>query len=134
VGRSESSGQTGHSRHGLSAGAGAMVGGFHEAQTAMTRRSKEFFHEGKYAAEVPVELIEDDMAWSPYLSPEDVRKARRGSPGAAARRSCGGVEARPGIRVEAGGGGATVARARRQERAIILKRELSLLFSGLAQS
>jgi hypothetical protein len=40
----------------------------------MTRKSKEFFHEGKYAAEVPVDLIEDDTAWSPYLSPEDVRK------------------------------------------------------------
>jgi hypothetical protein len=40
----------------------------------MTRPSKEFIHEGKFAAEVPVELIEDDSAWSPYLSPEDVSK------------------------------------------------------------
>ncbi len=39
-----------------------------------TRKSKKFIHEGKYAAEVPVELIEDDTAWSPYLSPEEVRK------------------------------------------------------------
>jgi hypothetical protein len=39
-----------------------------------TRKSKKFIHEGKYAAEVPVELIEDDTAGSPYLSPEDVRK------------------------------------------------------------
>ena len=39
-----------------------------------TRKSQEFIHEGKYAAEVPVELIEDDTAWSPYLSPEEVRK------------------------------------------------------------
>lgn len=39
-----------------------------------TRQSKEFIHEGKYATEVPVELIEDDTAWSPYLSPDDVRK------------------------------------------------------------
>jgi hypothetical protein len=39
-----------------------------------TRKSKKFVHEGKYAAEVPVELIEDDTAWSPYLSPDDVRK------------------------------------------------------------
>jgi hypothetical protein len=38
------------------------------------RKLTEFVHEGKYAAEVPVELIEDDTAWSPYLSPEDVRK------------------------------------------------------------
>lgn len=40
----------------------------------MTRKRLEFIHEGKYAAEVPVELIEDDTAWSPYLSPDDVRK------------------------------------------------------------
>jgi hypothetical protein len=40
----------------------------------MIRSSKEFIHEGKYAAEVPVELIEDDSAWSPYLSPEDVAR------------------------------------------------------------
>jgi hypothetical protein len=40
----------------------------------MTRKSKEFIHEGKYCAEVPVELIEDDTAWSPYLTPDDVRK------------------------------------------------------------
>jgi hypothetical protein len=40
----------------------------------MTRTSIELIHEGKYAAEVPVELIEDDTAWSPYLSPADVKK------------------------------------------------------------
>lgn len=40
----------------------------------MTRKSRELIHEGKYAAEVPVELIENDTAWSPYLSPEETRK------------------------------------------------------------
>lgn len=40
----------------------------------MTRTSRELIREGKYAAEVPVELIDDDTAWSPYLSPEDVGK------------------------------------------------------------
>ena len=40
----------------------------------MTRKSIKLIHEGKYAAEVPIELIEDDTAWSPYLSPEEVRK------------------------------------------------------------
>ena len=40
----------------------------------MTRKSKELIHEGKYAAEVPVELIEDDTAWSPYLSADEARK------------------------------------------------------------
>ena len=39
-----------------------------------TRKRTKLIHEGKYAAEVPVELIEDDTAWSPNLSPEDVRK------------------------------------------------------------
>jgi hypothetical protein len=38
------------------------------------RQSKKFIREGKYAAEVPVELIEDHTAWSPYLSPQEVRK------------------------------------------------------------
>jgi hypothetical protein len=40
----------------------------------MIRKSSKYVHEGKYAAEVPVELIEDDTAWSPYLSPDDARK------------------------------------------------------------
>jgi hypothetical protein len=39
-----------------------------------TRKSIKLIHEGKYAAEVPVELIEDDAAWSPYLTPSDVTK------------------------------------------------------------
>ena len=40
----------------------------------MTRKSTKLIHEGRYAAEVQVELIEDDTAWSPYLSPGDVTK------------------------------------------------------------
>lgn len=42
-----------------------------KAKTTMTRRSKKFIREGRYAAEVSVELIEDDTAWSPYLSPDE---------------------------------------------------------------
>jgi hypothetical protein len=38
------------------------------------RRSKEFVREGRYAAEVAVDLIEDNAAWSPYLSPRDAQK------------------------------------------------------------
>ena len=30
--------------------------------------------EGEYVAEVPVELIEDDTGWSPYLSMDDAKK------------------------------------------------------------
>jgi hypothetical protein len=40
----------------------------------MTRTRTKLIREGKYAAEVPVALIEDDTAWSPYLSPDDARK------------------------------------------------------------
>jgi hypothetical protein len=38
------------------------------------RESIKLAHENGYAAEVPVELIEDDTAWSSYLSPDNVRK------------------------------------------------------------
>lgn len=58
----------------------------------MTRLHKKLVHEGEYAAEVEVELIESDEGWSPYLSLEDaerldqVREAfRRGDIGAASR-------------------------------------------------
>jgi hypothetical protein len=40
----------------------------------MSRKRTKLVHEGKYAAEVVVDLIEDNTAWSPYLSAEDVRK------------------------------------------------------------
>ena len=32
---------------------------------------KKYIHEGKFAAEVTVELLETDEEWSPYLSLED---------------------------------------------------------------
>jgi hypothetical protein len=58
----------------------------------MRRNTIKIVHEGKYAAEVPVGLIEDEGGWSPYLSLEDatkldaVRKAlREGDVAAAAR-------------------------------------------------
>ena len=40
----------------------------------MKRKTIEFVHVGKYAAEVPVELIEEEGGWSPYLTPEDAFK------------------------------------------------------------
>jgi hypothetical protein len=51
-----------------------MVGGFHEAKQVMNRKTVELVHEGKFAAEVPVELIEEEGGWSPYFSIEDARK------------------------------------------------------------
>jgi hypothetical protein len=38
------------------------------------RRHTKFVREGSYAAEVDIELIEDDNGWSPYLSLDDARK------------------------------------------------------------
>ncbi len=40
----------------------------------MKRKTIELIREGKYAAEVPVELIEEDGGWSPYFSLEDAKK------------------------------------------------------------
>jgi hypothetical protein len=40
----------------------------------MRRKTTEFVQEGRYAAEVPVELIEEEGGWSPYFSMEDARK------------------------------------------------------------
>jgi hypothetical protein len=51
-----------------------MVTGLLEAQDAMTRTKVELVREGKYAAEVSIELIEEEGGWSPYLSLDDARK------------------------------------------------------------
>ena len=39
-----------------------------------TRLKKKLIHVGLYAAEVDVELLEDETGWSPYLSLEDANK------------------------------------------------------------
>jgi hypothetical protein len=51
-----------------------MVAGLHASEDAMTRQTIKLIHEGKYAAEIPVELIEDETGWSPYLSLADAHK------------------------------------------------------------
>ncbi len=38
------------------------------------RRQTKFIHEGPYAAEVEVDLIETEEGWSPYLSLADAEK------------------------------------------------------------
>ena len=38
------------------------------------RRRVKHVYEGRYVAEIDVELIEDDTGWSPYLAPEDACK------------------------------------------------------------
>ena len=41
----------------------------------MTKRPHtKIIHEGQYAAEVEVQLIDSDEGWSPYLSLEDTEK------------------------------------------------------------
>jgi hypothetical protein len=40
----------------------------------MNRATIKLIHEGRYAAEVPIELIEDETGWSPYLSVEAAKK------------------------------------------------------------
>jgi hypothetical protein len=35
------------------------------------RKRSKYVHEGRYVAEVDVELLEDEAGWSPYLSVED---------------------------------------------------------------
>jgi hypothetical protein len=40
----------------------------------MTRKVNKLIHEGKYVAEVSVELIDEPGGWSPYLSIEDVER------------------------------------------------------------
>ncbi len=40
----------------------------------MGRRFRKLVHEGDYAAEVDVEMIDSDEGWAPYLSLEDAEK------------------------------------------------------------
>ena len=39
-----------------------------------TRQTVELIHEGRFAAEVDVALIETDSDWSPYFSLDDIEK------------------------------------------------------------
>lgn len=39
-----------------------------------TRKSTKYIHEGRYVAEVDIELIDTDYGWSPCLSLEDALK------------------------------------------------------------
>jgi len=51
-----------------------MVAELYETEDTVTRATIELVREGKYAAEVPIELIEEEGGWSPYLSLADARK------------------------------------------------------------
>jgi hypothetical protein len=47
---------------------------FPEEEIMTRKRRTKFIHEGQYAAEVDVELLESQEGWAPYLSLEDARK------------------------------------------------------------
>jgi hypothetical protein len=38
------------------------------------RRKTKYIHEGRFVAEVDVEIIEDDTSWSPYLSVSEAQR------------------------------------------------------------
>lgn len=40
----------------------------------MIKQSKKLIHEGRYAAEVPIELHYSEESWSPTMSMDDARK------------------------------------------------------------
>lgn len=40
----------------------------------MTRRSVKLLHEGRYVAEIDIELIDQPEGWAPYVSVADARK------------------------------------------------------------
>ena len=44
---------------------------------AMTEKAIQYFRVGKYAAEVEIDDIFDDTAWSPYVSCDDALKLDR---------------------------------------------------------
>jgi len=52
-----------------------MERGFQEEAAVRRRRTRKLIHEGSYAAEVEVDLIDADEGWSPY------RSVRRRTPG-----------------------------------------------------
>lgn len=58
----------------------------------VTRRVTRLVREGRYVADVEIDLLDNGHEWAPYLSTQDVRKLdevrlalRRGDLGAAAR-------------------------------------------------
>jgi hypothetical protein len=47
---------------------------FHEEEIVTKRPRTKFVREGQYGAEVDVELIDEEVGWSPYLSLEDAQR------------------------------------------------------------
>lgn len=43
----------------------------------IVKRSVKHIHEGRYVADVEVDLIYDDLPWSPTITPADIEKLER---------------------------------------------------------
>jgi hypothetical protein len=74
VGNTVGAGITGGGRDCVSARPDALELGFSAEAHVSIRRTIKLVREGRYVADVEVELIESEEAWSPYLSLEDARK------------------------------------------------------------
>jgi hypothetical protein len=48
-----------------------------KTETEMTRKRTQVIHEGRYAAEVEITLIDDETPWAPIVAKEDVFKTGR---------------------------------------------------------
>jgi hypothetical protein len=68
----------------------------------MIRKKTKLVREGKYAAEVPVDLIEEEGDWSPYLSVDDAQKLDAVRLALRQGGYRGRGETRPRVRADAG--------------------------------
>ena len=67
----------GHNRPAVLVSARSQTVGFdvpEEGEQMTSRRRTKLIHEGRYAAEVDVELFDDQTGWAPYLSVADAQK------------------------------------------------------------
>jgi len=60
--------------HRIQTGSQTMVGRFPKEAIVRKKHSTKLVHEGKYVAEVDIELIYTEGGWSPYLSLDDAEK------------------------------------------------------------
>ncbi len=51
-----------------------MVKRLYEEKIVNTRKHKKFIIEGRYVAEVEIDIIDSDEGWSPYISLDDALK------------------------------------------------------------
>jgi hypothetical protein len=74
LGHSEGPPFSGCVDYGIQTRLDALVCRFFEEETMKKRRSTKLIHEGRYVAEVDIDLLDSKEGWSPYLSLEDALK------------------------------------------------------------